>query len=192
MTKKSVLGAWAGAALAAATMSPAAHAAPREEVLRADLVRALTEVCLPAQAQGVTAKRYLRGKKRELGLRPVQFSNRARSDAWSLSNDRRAYVFSGEEQCYASAEVASVGGTTLVSDLHADLSAFSVVEPATAGEPDGAQFVAGYCTELSDGTLASYNLRAGTTSMEAGTGRKAPGRRVVLFVSAPKASECGR
>ena len=192
MTKKSVLGTWAGAALAVAAASPAAVAAPREEALRADLVRALTDVCLPAQAQGVTAKRYVKGKRRALDLRPVQFSNRARSNAWSLSNDRRAYVFSGEEQCYASAEVASVGDSSVVADLHADLSALSVVEPATAGEADGAQFLAGYCTELSDGQLASFNLRAGMTCMEAGTGRLSQGRRIVLFVSAPVVSECGR
>lgn len=92
--KKRVITAWAGGVLAISAAAPAAVAAPREDVLRADLVRGLTQVCLPAQALGVTAKEYLKGKRRKLGLTPAQFSNRARSNAWSLSTDRRAYVFS--------------------------------------------------------------------------------------------------
>ena len=76
----------ARAATVALTLACAsAHAAPREGTLRADLVRGLTEVCLPAQAQGVTARSYVKGKRRELGLLTAQFSNKARSNAWSLS-----------------------------------------------------------------------------------------------------------
>ena len=60
------------------------------------------------------------------------------------------------------------------------------------GDPAGGGFAAGYCTELSSGALASYNMRATVTGMDAGTGRIAPGQRLVVFVSAPRASECSR
>ena len=76
--------------------------------------------------------------------------------------------------------------------MHADLAAFSLIEPSTLGDPAGSGFAAGYCTELSDGSLASYNMRASVTGMEPGTGRIAPGQRLVLFVSAPRVSECSR
>lgn len=168
-----------------------AVAAPREEALRADLVRGLTEVCLPAQVLGIEAKRYVKGKRRELGLTSVDFSNVARSNAWSLSTDRRAYVFSQKEHCYVSAEVRTSGGDRLVADLHADLAAMSGVEPSTVGDPQGAGFAAGYCAQMSDGSLASYNVRASVDGMEAGTGRIAPGQRLVVIVSAPRTSECG-
>lgn len=174
----------------AAAAAPS-HAAPREDALRADFVRGLIEVCLPAQAKGISARDYVDDKERALTLRRVRFSNTTKPDAWNLSPDRRAYLFSDEALCYVSAEVRTTGEQGLVTDLHADLLAISAVEPAVTGDLAGSSFAAGYCAQLKDGRLASFNMISNVSGMEPGLGRVAPGQRRTVVVSAPLVSECG-
>ena len=179
------------AAILPAAHLPDAEAAPREEALRADLVRGLLEVCIPAQTREASAKAFVDDRTGALGLRPMRFSNTTNRDAWMLSSDRRATLFSDPDLCYVSVEVRTVGEPRLVADLHADLLALSAVEPNVTGTPEGASFAAGYCAQLRDGGLASFNMLSSVSGMEPGLGRVAPGQRRTVVVSAPRVSECG-
>ena len=73
------------AAILPAAHLPDAEAAPREEALRADLVRGLLEVCIPAQTREASAKAFVDDRTGALGLRPMRFSNTTNRDAWMLA-----------------------------------------------------------------------------------------------------------
>lgn len=179
---------WAAAAVCASYGQ--VLAAPSEDVLRDDLVRGLLDVCLPAQTKNMDARTYLKGPGKKLRLRRVHFANTTRERAWALSSDRRAHVFGKPDQCMVSAEVRREEVGSLVEDLHEELSALSAAEPSAAGEFDSGRFAVGYCALLTDGSLGSYNFYGSVGQMEAATGSRVGGETQMLFIVAPRLSEC--
>ena len=176
------------AMLVAAAWLGMASAASREDLLRDDLVRGLTIVCLPAQASGTTAADYVSDREADLNLERVRPLNDPRAFRWALSLDRRVLLSSEPDVCLVSVTVRAFASSTLIADLRSDLAeiATEVGEQELTDGPEGV--VRLFCTDgEEDGSfvLLTREGRGGATR-QSRIGE--PMRSVVLAV--PRESTC--
>lgn len=163
-----------------------------DDALRADVLRGLQDVCIPAQMNGITAARYIDAVGAlELGLTRIRLSNRSRSNVWQVSNVRDVYLNSMEDACSVTVEMNQYISDQLVSDLHADLSGLAAAPPATSGAPDQDAFFAGYCAALTGGGTTSFQLVSRERKLKPELGRRIGSTNRTLSVSASRQSQCG-
>ena len=164
-----------------------AQVTARPDALVRDLTEAMTEVCLPAQRSERGTRDVVDTYEGNLMLMPQRFNDRARTDAWRVSEDGRVTVFANEKGCAASAYVRGED-VRILSQVREALAALSVrVEPRGENRKAAAWT---YCVAYEDGTLGSFDLYTEMERTEPPLGRRVPIKTRSLTLFAPTEPGC--